>query len=186
MITRKNKQLLLIIGVLSMLLIAFYVWLMPLFDVNHHNTGLQILDLRHSYNKNAVIQFFSTIGESGIIQYKTFIFVDFVYLFVYGALAFFFLKFLLNNLERLGIVLQWALWLPALLMILDIIENINILVLLKNNADLPEFNVQFGSAATTLKWISAAVIIGMVMVFALIVIVRNVFIKIRKTLKLII
>lgn len=180
MITVKNKYYLLLTGLLSILFIIFYTWLLPLYDVSVISKGFYSLDIRSSYTKNVVIQLFNFIGELGIIQYKKFLIVDFAYILVYGSLAYYLLQFLLNNMGRLGDKLKLTKWFPLILMMLDIIENMNTFFLLKNSFDIADSAVQLGSTVTTLKWFAASVLFGMIICYTFYTILRNVLWKLRK------
>ncbi len=180
MISERNKHFLLITGVLSILFITFYVWLMPRFDVSDINKNIYSLDIQSSYNKEIVVQLFNQISDPGIIQYRKYLLVDTVYLFIYGSLAFYLLQFLLNNMGRLANRLIFTIWTPSILMLLDIIENINTFFLLRNTSDLSDIAIEFGSSVTTLKWFAASVVCGMIICYAFYAILRNIFWKLKK------
>ena len=179
MISEKNRFLLLRTGILSFLFILFYSWLLPLYDVSDLNRGLYSLDIRSSYTKDIVIQLFTAIGEPGIIQYRKFLLVDFAYIIIYGSLSFFVLKLLLNNMGRLGNRLKFTIWTPTILIILDIIENINTFFLLNNTSEIDENTVQFASVVTSLKWLAASVLLGIIICYAFYSILRYVFWKLK-------
>jgi len=177
-----NKQLLKTTGILSVLFLIYYSTLLPQYDVSNISKGIYSLDLRSSYTKDIVVQLFKTIGETGIHQYKIFLAVDFIYIFIYGALSFFMLKFLINNMGRLGNLLKFTIWSPIILMFSDLIENTNTFILLNNSSDLPDFSIQFGSAVTTFKWLTASFLVGMIICYAFYATLRYIFWKL-KTIK---
>jgi len=179
MIFEKNKLLLLKTGLLSALFILLYVWLLPLYDVSDLSKGLYSLDVRSSYTKAIVIQLFNSIEEPGIVQYRKFLLVDFAYIFIYGFLSFHILKLLLNHMGRLADMLEFTIWTPFILMILDIIENINTLFLLNNTTEIANNAVQFGSVVTSVKWIAASVVLGIIICYAFYAVLRYVFWKLR-------
>jgi len=180
MISEKNRFLLFRTGLLSTLFILFYTWLLPFYDVSDLSLGIYSLDIRSSYTKDIVIQLFNSIGEPGIVQYRKFLLVDFVYILIYGSLSFFILKLLLNHMGRLANKLKFTIWTPTILIILDIIENINTFFLLNDTTEIAENAVQFGSVVTSLKWIVASVVFGMIICYAFYAILRYVFRKLRK------
>ena len=180
MIFEKNKLILLKTGLLCVLFILLYIWLLPLYDVSDLSKGLYSLDIRSSYTKDIVIQLFNSIGEPGIVQYRKFLLVDFFYIFIYGSLSFFILKLLLNHMGRLANMLEFTIWTPSILMILDIIENINTFFLLNNTTEIAKNAVQFGSVVTSIKWIAASVVLGIIICYAFYAILRYIFWKLRK------
>jgi hypothetical protein len=177
--TFDNKQLLKTTGILSVLFLIYYATLLPQYDVTNISKGIYSLDVRSSYTKDIVTQLFKTIGETGIHQYKIFLAVDFIYIFIYGALTFFMLRYLINNMGRLGYLLKFTIWSPLILMISDLIENTNTFLLLSNTSDLSDFSIQFGSAVTTFKWFAASVLVGMIICYAFYAVLRYIFWKLK-------
>lgn len=179
MISKKNKYSFIIIGLLGIAFICFYAWLLPHFDVSDLKNNIYSLDIRSSYNKEIVNQLFSTIGEKGIIQYRKFLFIDFVYILIYGSLSFFLIQFLLNNMGRLSNWLKFTIWTPGILMLIDCIENINTFFMLKNANNLSESAVQFGSVLSSSKWIVASIVVGMIICYSFYAILRFLFWKFK-------
>lgn len=162
-----------VIVFLSVVYLIFVLYLFPHFDIKTASAGLESLDIRWSYTLNDVTQLFNVLGSDGIKLYKEILIIDSIYALVYGSLLILSLRYLQENMGRLGKLTAWMCWLPIGVVLLDYTENINIWLMLSSFPTLSETIVNFGSTITMLKWYSASVCAGLVICALLAVVLRN-------------
>lgn len=118
-----------------------------------------VLDLKLHYNPEVVYGIFDRLGDKGLKIYKASeIFVDFPYLIVYTILY-------AALITRLSDLLQlknkaYLLYIPLLLGVFDILENIGIIKLIGAYPEKMNALVSITSVFTTLKWIFALLTLG--------------------------
>lgn len=135
---------------------AFYVINLSSIGINgllKITGGPNILDFEHGYSVERAYTIFEQLGEKGRAFYSGRIIpVDFLfaisYMFFYSAWMSFFIK----SIQRKGIYLKWILCVPVLNMLSDWIENINIILMLKQYPERLEKVCWIGSLATRLKF----------------------------------
>mgnify|MGYP000055277760 CR=1 FL=1 len=179
MLSATNKKQLMIISSFSVIVLLFNIWLLPLFDVTVALKNICSLDLLSSYQLSDINKLFTTIGEEGILQYKIFLIIDTLYLFTYTILAVYILTYLLNNIGRLGKIIYKLRWFPLVVGLLDMIENTNTLILLKNFPHISEVYANFGSFITAAKWYCVSVLAGIIICFTFYMILRNIFWRLK-------
>lgn len=179
MLSATNKKQLIIISALSAVVLLFNIWLLPLFDVTVALKNMYSLDLLSSYTMNDINKLFNTIGEKGIQQYKIFLIIDTLYILIYSTLSIHTLTYLLNNIGRLGKIIYKLRWFPLVVGLLDMIENTNTLILLKNFPHISEVYANFGSFVTAAKWYCVSVLAGIIICFIFYMILRNIFWRLK-------
>jgi hypothetical protein len=155
-----NRKLLIINVVFLILFLIYHIWILPAFDVGNRSLNLNCLDVLSAYSPEYVNKLFNALGQDGLNRYKSFILIDFTYIVVYGILLTALLKLILNNSGRLGNYLKFGIWLPAILILSDIVENINTLILIHYFPEIDAGYVGFASLTTSFKWFAASGVIG--------------------------
>ena len=143
-----KKFLLFGLGVILFVNIVLFPFLPKVFRISISPEN--ILDLKFGYNKTDVFNIFNNLKEEGRQAYKFFdLFVDMPYLIFYTFYYVVFMYYLLKikNTNRLFLLLF-----PFLIGFFDFLENIGILILLKQYPDLNVKMVFFTSLFTKLKW----------------------------------
>ena len=182
MLSATNKKRLIIISTLSVVALLFNIWLLPFFDVTVALKNIYSLDLLSSYTMKDINELFNTIGEKGVQQYKIFLIIDTLYLFIYSILGVYILTYLLNKIGRLGEIIYKVRWFPLFVGLLDMIENINTLVLLKSFPHISEIYANFGSFITSAKWYGASILVGIIICSVFYMILRNILWKLKTRL----
>ncbi len=164
-----------IIIVLTVILLFFILYLFPSYSSKLNDIAKQevkVLDVRFSYSKFDVEQVFTLMKEEGRENYKIVVgFIDMIYPIVYG----FIILFLLIELNRgnSNRKLKLIYIFPIIVVVLDYIENINILLMLKSYPNIADVNVILCSTATSLKWTFVLVSFTLIILLLIIKLVRN-------------
>jgi hypothetical protein len=120
---------------------------------------IQPLDLHFSYTSEQVHALFTELNEKGRAFYALFeLAADTAYpvvytLFMCSLIGFGWKKVILAQPPQ-----YWLLLLPLTTFIFDLLENICIVVLLRNYPVMPDNIVVWGSLFTSLKWTSAGIV----------------------------
>ena len=171
--TPENKKIIIRIAVFGFGYAVFIGWLLPYFDVSNIRPDVRSLDIRTSYSPDDVRNLFNLIGYSGMQQYLKFIIADNFYILIYCILAYFILAFSEQNSGRLGTFLKGIRWLPFIVGLTDLTENINTLILIRRFPEISQKAVSFGSALTTSKWYEASVLAGLIICLIFYMVLRN-------------
>jgi len=160
--TPGNKKLIIRIAIFGFCFAVFNGWLLPFYDVSNFQNDIQSLDIRTSYNYEDVRNLFKLLGYAGMQQYLKFIIADNFYILIYCGLAYYTLKFTEQNSGRIGTYLDGIHWLPFIVGLTDLTENINTLILIRKFPEITEKAVSLGSELTTAKWYEASFLGGLI------------------------
>ena len=162
---------------LLLLVVAFSVFVFPYYQSKLHAIaeGFKPLDIRFAYTADEVRADFQSLGSVGREIYQTVVGkVDMAYPLFYGS----FLVLLMANVikkvagpdsPRLLISL-----LPLAGVVFDYLENFNTLGLLRNFPNLSAAAVEWGELMTRLKHITGMTSVGLIIVFAILILIRRI------------
>ncbi|AXT55212.1 hypothetical protein J8L88_04830 [Aquimarina sp. MMG015] len=122
--------------------------------------GMKLLDMMPTgYDLDYVRELFSLLGENGRLTYlNNQIPVDMIYPLLFGLSYCLLLGYLLKKLNKLNSVYNFLCLLPIIAGIADYLENIGIIVMLKNYPELTEVAVKSTSSFSLIKSISTSVL----------------------------
>lgn len=156
------------ISILGAILLFFFLYLFPKYHAKINDSSgqeVETLDVRFTYTKIDVDKTFELMGTEGRKTYK-FISacIDMIYPIVYGLL---FLVVLLKlNKENSNRKLKLVYLFPLFVVLLDYTENVGILHMLNRYPSISEFQVNFNSLITSLKWIFVLITILLILVLS--------------------
>jgi len=177
--TLQNKKNIAIIVLLSAGFFVFYGWLLPYFDVSIPDRNIISLDLLPSYTLSEINSLFTSIGHDGVKQYYYFLITDYFFILIYCFLAYYTLKYLVNNSGRLGEKISVIRWFPFFVGLMDCIENINTFVFLKLFPEISVSHARFGSFVSTSKWYAASILAGIIICLLFYIVLRSLFWKLK-------
>lgn len=159
---KKNVLLGSLIFMLIMFSIVMFFVNPQIDDIN----GIGVIELQLSFNKDVGIGIIESWGESGIANFKQWIFMDYIYAASYSVFFASLLSFLIfkKGKEKL-LKYTWVVGLAFVAGALDWIENTLELFFINNPSAFPDSLFFFHSVIASLKW--AAVPIAVVYVVAL-------------------
>ncbi|WP_108804249.1 hypothetical protein [Aquimarina sp. Aq107] len=123
------------------------------------SNGMKLLDMMPTgYDLDYVRELFSLLGENGRLTYlNNQIPVDMIYPLLFGLSYYLLLGYLLKKLNKLNSVYNFLCLLPIIAGIADYLENIGIIVMLKNYPELTEVAVKSTSSFSLIKSISTSI-----------------------------
>ena len=136
----------------------------------------KIPDLQFGISKEFLISTFSLMQQQGRNAYINFaLYIDNFYAVLYG---FTYAILLLYLLKKNAILLKYkfVVFLPFLISLFDLSENVGFISLAKNYPNLPDNLILFSSISNKLKWIFA----GITIFSLLLIVISNLMLKIKK------
>ncbi|GAB1308652.1 hypothetical protein KH5_13350 [Urechidicola sp. KH5] len=141
------------------------------------SNGMKLLDMMPTgYDFNYVNELFTSLGENGRMTYLTKqIPVDMIYPLLFGLSYSLLLGYFLKKLNKLKSPFIYLCLIPIIAGITDYLENIGIIIMLKNYPELKETAVYTTNIVSVIKSISTSIFF-----IALIVILISLGIKVLK------
>jgi len=123
------------------------------------SNGMKLLDMMPTgYDLNYVSELFSSLGENGRLTYLTNqIPVDMIYPLLFGLSYCLLLGYFLKKLNKLNSPYIYLCLIPIIAGIADYLENIGIIIMLKNYPDLKEITVHATNIFSVIKSISTSI-----------------------------
>ena len=173
------EKRILITVILFLLFLLFVVWIIPAFDVSSYVDNVFCLDVLSNYSRDTVYELFNYLGQTGLQQYKTFIYIDFAYIIVYGGMSVLLINTLIFKIGKLGNYIKIVAYIPFILILSDITENINTLILINQFPYLNNNLITFASNVSGFKWIAASIVAGTIISISFYAILRFIFWKLN-------
>ncbi|WP_422133955.1 hypothetical protein [Endozoicomonas sp. ALD040] len=166
MLDKLNNKVLIICSLISTCImfsiVMFYV--NPLIDGKN---GFEVIGLQLAFNKSVGIELVRHWGDSGINNFKSLIFTDYIYAVSYSLFFSSLLSFLIfKNNKSKHFSYTWVVYLAFLAGILDCIENTIELRFLENTAIFSDDIFLIHSWLAVFKWATLPVILGYVLVLS--------------------
>ena len=123
------------------------------------SSGMKLLDMMPTgYDLNYVSELFSSLGENGRLTYLTNqIPVDMIYPLLFGLSYCLLLGYFLKKLNKLNSPYIFLSLLPIIAGITDYLENIGIIIMLKNYPELKEITVYATNLFSVIKSIPTSI-----------------------------
>lgn len=123
------------------------------------SNGMKLLDMMPTgYDLNYVSELFTSLGENGRLTYLTNqIPVDMIYPLLFGLSYCLLLGYLLKKLNKLNSPYIYLCLIPIIAGIADYLENIGIIIMLKNYPELKETTVYTTNIFSVIKSISTSI-----------------------------
>ncbi len=127
--------------------------------------GLGVIELQLSFNKEAGIGIIQNWGESGIANFRQWIFTDYIYAFAYSVFFASLLSMLiLKKGKGSSLNYTWVVYLAFVAGILDWMENTMELIFLNNPIDFSSSLFFFHSIVAVLKWSAVPIAVAYIVI----------------------
>ncbi len=141
----RPKIIIVLFAIVVLFNVAIFPMLLP--------TGAIILDVRFSYSVEEVRKLFETLRWEGMVRYLLSVSIaDMIYPMFYGLFLLLSILALVKKYFHDKSRLFYLGWLPLLLVVADISENVAILLMMQGYPDLSFDLVKWGSFFMSLKW----------------------------------
>jgi len=154
-----------VLGSLILMLIMFSI---IMFFVNPYIDGINgigVIKLQLAFNKDIGIEIIESWGESGIVHFNRWIFVDYIYAVSYSAFFASLLSLLILQKEKdKSLKYTWVVVLAFVACAFDWIENTMELFFLNNPSGFPDSLFFLHSVIATLKWAAVPIAVAYVLV----------------------
>jgi hypothetical protein len=154
-----------LIGSLILMSIMFVI---VMFFVNPSidgSNGISVIKLQLSFDKEAGIEIINSWGQSGIEQFKQWIFTDYIYAFAYSVFFASLLSFLiLKKGKEIFLVYKSVVYIAFLAGIFDWVENTIELFFVNNPSDLSNTVFFLHSIVSIMKWAAIPIAVAYIVV----------------------
>jgi len=159
-LSKKSVLISSLIFVLFMFAVMFYV--NPLID---GNDGSGLLRLQLSFNKEAGIEIINNWGNSGIENFKKYIFTDYIYAFAYALFLASLVSFLtLKKGREVSFPCRWVVYLAFAAAILDWVENTMELSFINDPVSYSSSLFFLHSIFAIVKWLAVTIVLAHIVI----------------------